>query len=84
MEYNNIKSVLTDLQDHTEILADDLCLILKSAWDELEAIERLPEPDSPSTPLEYEDWCARPCINYDECPVKNKNIHCYVNKPCFK
>ena len=36
-----------------------------------------------SEPLEYEEWAARPCAHYDSCPVKNKNLHCYANKPCF-
>ena len=36
-----------------------------------------------NVPLEYEEWAARPCNNYDSCPVKNKNLHCYANKPCF-
>jgi hypothetical protein len=29
------------------------------------------------------EYVARPCSHYDICPVKNKNLHCYANKPCF-
>lgn len=35
-------------------------------------------------PLEYEEWTTRPCSNYNSCPIKNKTLHCYTNKPCFK
>ena len=42
------------------------------------------EHNKQNVPLEYEEWTARPCSNYDNCPVKNKNLHCYANKPCFK
>jgi len=41
-------------------------------------------PTAESAPLEYEEWSARPCCYYDECTIKNKNLHCYANKPCFK
>lgn len=34
--------------------------------------------------LKYDEWEARACVNFDNCPVKNKNLHCYANKPCFK
>jgi hypothetical protein len=40
--------------------------------------------NTPSTSLEYNEWTARPCSNFDRCPVPNKNLHCYISKPCFK
>jgi len=44
----------------------------------------LPASDNKqNVPLEYEEWTVRQCANYDKCTVKNKNLHCYANKPCF-
>jgi hypothetical protein len=35
------------------------------------------------TPIQMGEWVARACKNYADCPVKNKNLHCYETKPCF-
>ena len=60
-------------------------IVFKKIEDAPDQLEESPEQadNKQSEPLEYEEWAARPCAHYDSCPVKNKNLHCYANKPCF-
>ena len=65
--------------DHPVGSECDLAIInkLNEVISEVNNIEAKLQSASPTNkqnvPLEYGEWMARPCDNYDKCPVKNKN-----------